>query len=169
MGELALPGWVSCPEGLQLGSLLVSFQRYPLPAGAVIRRAPPSLGALPVALTPSGFLLPIDDDEAFWIGVVVPAPAPLNPFRISAILLDATEVVVASLSEPRTHVLAGMLRADDQFDAFCRGSIEALGLSVGDCTALVRPTDPATFSASTGRPAPAPLDRSAGYRGWRLP
>jgi hypothetical protein len=161
--------WTSGPEGLRFGALLVSFQRYSIPTGGVVSGAPRSLGALPIAVAPSGFLLPVGDDEAFWIGVIVPEVPHFDPLWVTALLPDETEVLIANVSGAQTRVLAGLIRADGQLNVFCRSSLGGLRMSVADQTAFVRSIDPKTYSETTGRPAPMPLDPSAAYGGWRLP
>lgn len=67
-------GW-TCGDALREGGLVISFQRYVRPAGGLSPDWPRSLGALPIASGPGGrHLLPIADDEAFWIGLSLAAP-----------------------------------------------------------------------------------------------
>src|SRR5258708_6730223 len=62
-------------EGLVLGRAVISFQRYPRPPEGFICEIPASCGVLPLALAERVCLLPLADDEAFWIGVLIDADA----------------------------------------------------------------------------------------------
>jgi hypothetical protein len=74
------------PAGLGL-----SFQRFLLPAGGMVSKAPSSLGALPVGMDRAGdFLLPLADDEGFWIGVEPAAKTSATTLALAARLTDGS-------------------------------------------------------------------------------
>jgi hypothetical protein len=161
--------WTGGPEGLRLGALLVSFQRFARPVGDVVGRAPSSLGALPVAPGPSGFLLPLADDEAFWIGVIVPADPNPGALVLEVVFENGRTAPVTRLEKPGTVFIAGIGRSDGRFEAFCRPCIAGLYVSLGDHRTRVCLTEPTTYAEMSGCPRPEPLDPSAAYGGWRLP
>lgn len=145
------------PPGLR-----VSFQRYAGPAGGAQADAvPASLGLLPVAPAPSGaLLLPVGAGEAFWIGLEAGAPLQLT---LDVVARDGgVEHIDRQVAGPdRIGGHAGL--------AFTRPPLDCLRFATAGGRATVQVVDAAVFMAATGRPAPAPLDLSAGYRGWRLP
>jgi hypothetical protein len=176
-------------QGLQLGSLTVSFQRFQRPADGIIQEAPPSLGALPVG-EGSGreLLLPVADDEAFWLGVNTDREVALavNVERQGGGMLDAVSGRTWSTRTPQTIVLssfaiiAGIRRDDGTVWAFARDSD---GDTAPACCAIgffarrqrlrtlgsVRLVTYAIFTTRTGRAPPAAIDPSAGFKGFRLP
>ena len=183
-------------EGLRLGSLLViSFQRFRRPRDGVISAAPASLGALPVGASESGeLLLPLADDEAFWIGVTPCIPATVVELAVHAELKgyglvdvfsgewcnpDATDMVRV----PPVPAIDGIRRPDNSILAFARGSpderlsacdsVRFIAVTqdrdAGRAAASVRLVDYAAFEALTRSPPPSPLDPDAGYKGWWLP
>jgi hypothetical protein len=125
------PGGLRVPSGLS-----VSFQRYPRPDGNIIIEAPPSLGALPVGMDQNGnFVLPVADNEAFWIG--------LDPLAIESQIWLSVGIDVAGLGvlDPisgeiwacgkqsvikvlKTGWINGIRRPDGRFDSFTRISAD---------------------------------------------
>ncbi len=146
--------------------------------------APSSLGALPVAGLGRGhFLLPLADDEAFWIGLSA------DEGGVFSVSIDAQsrdgQVKPASptpLRIPPDCRLAGLPRAKG-YEVFSRSSGKAkTDLAVLTITARMREggadvrriariefVDYATFTARTDHAAPEGLDPNAGYKGYRLP
>lgn len=161
--------WQGSIAGLRYGLLLVSFQRFVRPQANVIDSAPASLGCLPVAGTPTGFVLPVADEEAFWVGVELPAATSLNPFILDALRVNGQWISVTKFDRPQTSVIPGMSRADEKYDAFSRRLLVEFRACVGDQCASIHLASPESFSSRTGQLAPGPLDPSAGYQGWRLP
>lgn len=153
--------------GLRLGPRLhLSFQRHASPPGLqAAARPPPSLGLLPLGRDPrGGFLLPLAEGEAFWIGL---DPGEGPPLRL--------EWSVALAAGGREAQPARSVAGPDRILAFgggrtlARALVDRLDLAVSGATASLRLVDYATFTAASGQPAPAPLDPRAGYKGWRLP
>lgn len=179
---------VATAGGLRVdGGLTLSFQRFALPAGGVIGRLPPSLGALPVGAAADGTLvLPVADGEAFWIGASTDRPKARAEVFVSAHLSDGTRREAPMVVAAPAARLAGLPREDGGFDALARTATPA----GPGCDALtvryrirqrgrrwsdraealaVRLLDPAAFAVATGEAPPGPLDPGAGYGGWRLP
>jgi len=170
----------------------VSFQRFELPADGVVLDVPSSLGALPVGKdSDNSFLLPVAENEAFWIGLVTTGPEPAF-VALQVALADGTFVNAFSgqrWREDAAHAVridshaavAGVPGQGGLFHAFARvatpqfpaaRSVRLVLSQQGDdviCCATVTLVDYATFAALTGLCAPPPLDRDAGYKGWRLP
>ena len=161
--------WTASATGLWLGELRVSFQRFALPADVTVKRAPASLGVLPVAASGNCFLLPLADEEGFWLGVEAPEGAALDLVTVEAIGTDGDRVLAAELRGMRFGLVTGSPLPHDVFRVFSRRWLRELGIAVGAAVAPVYPTDPETFSTLTGQPVPPSLDASAGYGGWRLP
>jgi hypothetical protein len=167
--------------------LVLSFQRFALPATGVIDRLPPSLGALPAGVAQDGTLmLPVADGEAFWIGASTDGPDGQAEVMVSSVLSDGRTRVAPTLRAAPSARLAGLPRGDGGYDAFTRTATT----SGPGCDALtfrcrirqrgrpwparftrlvVRLAGPDAFAAATGVPPPGPLDPGAGYGGWRLP
>ncbi|HQR70916.1 MAG TPA: hypothetical protein PLE54_09965 [Burkholderiaceae bacterium] len=181
--------------GLRLPpGVVLSFQRYELPASGVIDRAPASLGALPVALSRDGeLLLPLAPRECFWIGLTSDAAQPLSlSVAVERDDGSATDVLSgapwnaadpACAGVPGVSRIDGVRRADGCFEPLLRddGSgrgrrgrglrfiVNARGATAAPLSATLEFVDYADFSARSGSPPPAPLDRDAGYKGWLLP
>lgn len=156
-------------DGLRLAAALISFQRFSRPVGDVVERAPRSLGALPVGRAANGFLLPVADNEAFWIGAMLSRDSNPCSVTILADRLTGGRVPVARLDRPQTAIIAGIIRPDGRFDIFSRHSISAIEATANGRTARVEPVHPALYAAVTGNRAAEPLDPAAGFGGWRLP
>jgi hypothetical protein len=125
------PGGLHIPLGL-----LVSFQRYPRPAGNIIIETPSSLGTLPVGMDQNGhFVLPVADNEAFWIG--------LDPLETESTIWLSVGIDIAGLGvlDPisgktwvcggqsvikviKTGWINGIRRPDGCFDSFTRISAD---------------------------------------------
>jgi hypothetical protein len=179
---------VASLAGLRIGALLaVSFQRFATPACGIIDDLPRSLGALPVAAAGDGTLLvPLADDEAFWIGVSTLHPGARAEISASALLADGRVRAEATILVTGASRLPGMPREDGRFDAFTRAATPAspgvravtlrcrIGRRGGRALARVAAAtvwlaDPMTFRIRTGHSPLSPLDAEAGYGGWRLP
>lgn len=186
--------WLGDAELRLPAGLVLSFQRYDLPASRIVERAPPSLGALPVGLSHDGeLLLPLAAGECFWIGLASDRELPVS---LSVALErddgSMTDVLTGAIWDPGApaHVrvpgsslIDGVRRADGSFDALFRddGSgrgprarrlhilVQAGGESAAFVIARLELVDYATFHAQSGSAPPAPLDRDAGYKGWLLP
>jgi hypothetical protein len=166
------PRWTADRAGLHCNGLLLSFQRYACPADGIVLELPSSLGALPVGASAEGFLLPLAEAEAFWIGVMGPTPA--NPWPLAITGVDRTGVTlpIASITSKADAFLPGYPRPDGRWGALSRGACSMLLIEVGQTNAIpgatVHLVSPPEYAALTGQPAPPPLDPSAGYGGWRL-
>lgn len=182
----AVPDWIeeAGSFGLRLATLAVSFQRFRRPKSGKVRDTPSSLGALPVATVGlTHFLLPLADDEAFWIGLSADEG---GVFSVSVDVRSSDGQVKPASPDPvripPDVYLAGLPRAKG-YEVFSRGSTKAkANMTVLNITAripvgstdftriaLVELVDYATFTERTGRAAPEGLDPDAGYKGYRLP
>jgi hypothetical protein len=160
---------------------------------------PPSLGALPVRTDDSGMLLlPVADDEAFWIGLSVVGSTLRLHLAVAAVLADGREFDAISggswdpdqpqtVGIPETRRVDGIHRSDGRTLAFARSasSVESSGCAQLVFQAIPATNTPAkermrnmvslnlvsyeTFGTRTGFAPPDPLDSKAGYKGWRLP
>ena len=155
------------PEGLLLPpGLHLSFQRYPRQAG---QAAPSSLGALPVGVDAHGeVLVPVADDEAFWIGI---EPAPGTPATGLRVVVEAAG---AAVTLPPLRVdgpcrIVTWPGAGDRPRPFSRGDCDRIRVAAGAFELSARLVSYEEFSAATGQAPPSRLDPSAGYGGWRLP
>jgi len=169
--------------GLALGKLVtLSFQRFATPDPGIIDAAPPSLGALPVALGGPGIaLVPLADGEAFWIGLSAGAPGTVVSLRARGRNGDWHEAFPdASIGLAGVPRIAGLGRPDGRFDVLhrARGPGDEAGFASLCITAAagraaevatLQLLGPAAFVEATGAPAPPPLDPGAGYDGWRAP
>jgi hypothetical protein len=182
----AVPNWVEDADcfGLHLATLAVSFQRFRRHNSGKVTEAPSSLGALPVAAVGNGhFLLPLADDEAFWIGLSADEG---GTFSVS-IDVQSRDGQVKLVTPVPVHIppdcwLAGLPR-DRGYDVFSRGNDKAktaiailsmtARMTVGSADVMriaeVELVDYATFTERTDRAAPEGLDPDAGYKGYRLP
>jgi hypothetical protein len=161
--------WSAGIEGLRFGSLLISFQRFVRPDDNVIDAVPSSLGALPVAHCRGAFLLPLSQEEAFWVGVIFPASKPAKKLELTALHADGRSTPAATLDGPGAKFVPGLKRADGKSEAFSRPWLAGLRVQLGKHAAHVRLVDPEAYTTLTGGSSVAPLDESAGYGGWRLP
>ena len=180
------------PE-LALGrGVVVSFQRYQWPLEGRFAHAPSSLGLLWTARTAEGtVLLPLAPGECFWIGV---NGDEASPYELSVTLERGSGELIDVLSGRRiaarevrwtpiheTPFIEG-IRTKAGFEPLARETSsripvgQALQLRVRERSGAresagirVELADYATFTARTGRAAPEPLDRDAGYGGWLLP
>jgi hypothetical protein len=166
------PGWSGDRAGLHWDGLLISFQRYACPADGIILEVPTSLGALPVGVGAGGFLLPLAQAEAFWIGVTGTAPANSWPLAIAGVDRTGVTLPIASITSRADAFLPGYPRPDGSWGALSRDACSMVLIEVGQTNAITCATvglvSPPQYAALTGQPEPPPLDPSAGYGGWRL-
>jgi hypothetical protein len=112
--------------------LRLSFQRFQRPADGTMAGAPSSLGALPVGADDGGrLLLPVAEDEAFWIGLGVADPATRLDLALAVVLADGRELDAISgapwdedrprtVSVPETRRIDGVHCPDGRVAAFAR-------------------------------------------------
>jgi hypothetical protein len=155
-------------DGIRLGDLLVSFQRFLRPCDGVITRAPPSLGSLPVALAQGRFVLPLRVEEAFWIGVTLERPDGCSLLILQMLQAFGTHRLAVRLSGQLT-VVPGFPLGDGQYAVFARPMLQGVRVHVTRRGVVVRVVDPDSYTIRSGLPAPGAVDASAGYGGWRLP
>ena len=163
-----LDRWSGGAAGLQREGLLVSFQRYARPTAGFVTDVPRSLGALPVAAAPKDFLLPLYLEEAVWIGVMVRQPG-LLPLKLGLVGPNGRRIALASITRVGNAVIAGIDRGDGSFTSLYRRSAARFLVRAGLATTAIIPVEPACYAEATGEPQPAPLDRAAGFGGYRLP
>jgi hypothetical protein len=172
--------------------LAVSFQRFAWPPEGIVRTAPASLGALPVARFANGnvALLPVAPGEAFWVGFdargagdarVALCAELASDRRVDALSgrewREDEATFVSARGRPR---IEGIARPDGAFAVLGRApeddraSCTSLSFRVGDPSNVdvrvdVEIVDYAAFRERSGEDPPSPLDPGAAYRGQRLP
>src|SRR5262245_46019293 len=102
--------WTKTSEGLLIASLVVSFQRFVRDESGEATAGQRSLGALPIAQAAADmFLLPVDDDEAFWIGIVSgdnrPMALAIAAERDDAVVVDVVRGGAWNESAPGWHTV----------------------------------------------------------------
>ena len=148
-----------------------SFQRYRPAATGLVDKLPTSLGTLPLFARKSDVILPVDEAEAFWIGicwdrldVTAVCSALLRDGRL--VTLHGTDRIlgvpmetgrIASLTRVMTAAAPGVMSVALNVETDVRN------LSV-----VVRLSSYETFESEAGF-RPKPLDPDAGYKGHRLP
>jgi len=186
------------PGRLELGrGLLLTFQRFFYPSGGSVDQPPASLGALPVGRNALGaWLLPLADDECFWIGMadnreLAPAMLAVRAELGDAALVDAITGQLwdarhaGELRLPGTAWLAGLRQpgSEPSWTVFSNSSLVPAAQRCISLTFRLRaPGDQgagivtrlelvnyARFFSETGIRPPAPMDADAAYKGWRLP
>jgi hypothetical protein len=161
--------WQSDRGGLFIDNAVVSFQRYPCPSDKIVGDAPSSYGALPVAPEGDHHLLPLPDQEAFWVGIILPKDWDRGTLSFVAMHADGGVLVSEQFIRPGMFVIPGIKRPDGQFDVFCRESVSELLLAgAGGITRIVV-SDPRTFATRTGQAPPEPFDPNSAFGGWMLP
>ncbi|MDQ0473448.1 hypothetical protein [Labrys wisconsinensis] len=176
--------WQASPAGLRCGALALSFQRFARPASGEVGAAPSSLGALaPMpAGTPGRFLLPVADEEAFWIGLSADEG---RGFAVELSALPRGSSAGAATPGPVERVppvrrIAGLRRPDGRYAVFARaGAAGIAALRIRAWPAAEDPreapaaeialVDHAGFAERARVSPPGRLDPDAGYRGYRLP
>ncbi|MGV6875323.1 hypothetical protein ACUSIJ_21845 [Pseudochelatococcus sp. B33] len=192
-------GWICDHALRLEGGTVISFQRYVRPPGGLAPDCPRSLGALPIASGPGGrYLLPLAADEAFWLGLSLAIPDRRAVLALAVTRTEGEPVDVVTGSPwdrrrpglivvPDRRWVDGVSLGDGRKAAFVReapetdedgwtglhiyaargAGEEGAGISARPATiAFVTYRD---YASRTGCAAPAPLDPSAGYGGWRLP
>lgn len=171
--------------GVKFGSLAVSFQRFDVPRSGLLPARPTSFGALPVGqVEDSQFLLPLADDEAFWIGISSRNGAECS-VRVSATLKSDAEADLSGgwKPVPPSLQIMGVLTNDHRLTALSRtgyGRVAGIGsiiifVSVKSTDETekgaieIQTVDYPTFARLTGRRPPAELDPEASYKGHLLP
>lgn len=186
------------PGRLELGrGLLLTFQRFFYPSGGRVDQPPASLGALPVGRNALGaWLLPLADDECFWIGMaenreLAPAMLAVRAELADAALVDAVTGQpwdarhAGELALPGTAWLAGMRQPGSEplWTVFSNSSLVPVAQRCISLTFRLRaPGDQSAgmatrlemvnyqrFFSETGIRPPAPMEADAAYKGWRLP
>jgi hypothetical protein len=170
------------------GRLRVTFQRYPEPDADGPR---PSCGALPVGFSPKGDLVvPLARGEAVWIGLGCERRRERVCVRIRFHVSSPREMPDLVVEVGHHTAIEGIPAAAGASLPIVREPVQVehvacsgLGVALWDETdnghrptrlrepigVELRLTDYATFTGETGLPAPAPLDPTAAYTGYRLP
>ncbi len=198
---MAEPRWTIEQASLVLSDTVrISFQRCLCPPLGRYESPPSSLGALPAGVDGlGGFLVPLADDEALWIGletcgagaVRVWIAAEMEDLRLwNAVSGNLWETDTHThLTSPPAFACDGIANQGRSTRAFFRRAPapDCLGCRTlkleaeGECDntgtglmnhrsqAQVSLVDYATFCESTGQPPPLALKGLTYYRGWRLP
>jgi hypothetical protein len=161
--------WQSDRGGLFIDYAVVSFQRYLCPSDKIVGDAPSSCGALPVAPEGDHYLLPLPDQEAFWVGVILPKEWDRGMLSFAAMHTDGGVVLSEQFTRPGMFVIPGIKRSDGQFDVFCRESVSEFLLAGAGGITRIFVSDPRTFVIRTGQAPPEPFDPNSAFGGWMLP
>jgi hypothetical protein len=161
--------WQSGRGGLFIDDAVISFQRYQCPSDKFVLEAPSSHGALPIAPEGDHYLLPLPDQEAFWVGIILPKDWNRRKLHFAAMHADGSVLVSEHFTRPGMFVVTGIKRSDGQFDVFRLESVSELLLTSAGGIARVVVCDPRTFVVRTGQPPPETFDPDAAFGGWRLP
>jgi hypothetical protein len=154
---------------LDIGGCRISFQRFARPASQLIHRVPSSLGALPLGDSSSETLLPLADNEAFWIGIESPDRPLELEIVIQIVRPDGTTQLVRPEARSSIAMVAGFSRDDGSLECFTLQTVREVILRSRTHDARVCIVEPDLYSLRTGLPKPAPLDPSAAYDGSLLP
>jgi hypothetical protein len=183
------------PETLNLGSFLrLTCQRCLRPADGIYHSPPRSLGCLPFGKHDSTVLVPVANNEAFWLGISALGPACRLRVTVQTVAHgqlnarsgrptqedDSSHFVIT-----RFTAVQGVYRPEGGWWPFQRLQQNDspachelyLAATVQDASqnnlSTVRTTvclvDYPEFARLTGLPQPKPLDPSSGYEGWLLP
>jgi hypothetical protein len=98
------------------------FSGYLCPLQTVWRDAPPSHGALPAAIEKDRCLLPLPDQEAFWIGVIIPRAWDRGMLTVEVVRADGGMLIMDHFVSSGAFVNPGIRRSDGEFDVLCRDS-----------------------------------------------
>ncbi|MEP6587183.1 MAG: hypothetical protein ABJA84_00300 [Polaromonas sp.] len=116
---------------------MLSFQRFARPEAGVVDRAPASLGALPVGLGAAHeLILPLADDECFWIGLSVTSAT--RPIALAVAVELRSRKILDAISGtnwdagrptwvivPDTPRIDGIRRPDGRFEVLARETRDA--------------------------------------------
>ncbi len=178
-------------------TLVLSFQRYPLPESPLLRTLPRSWGALPLARARAGRLeVPVPDGEGVWLGLDAKRNGPASSVAVIAELspqgetdaltgqpVDRTAAVPAEIPVLPPRWLPGVAHGRAAWWPLTRvarvpsaPACHRLEIRVrsGGTAAAAGPAlsvdllDPAEFTVRTGTAVPT-LRPDAPYGGRRLP
>lgn len=159
--------WECTREGLRHAQTLISFQRFPKPAGAFAVEAVRSYGALPSERVGSEIFLPLPEDDAFWIGVIRSGEG-ADGLSLHADLADGRRIALSGVRH--ASLLSVMGFADgDALQPFMRPRVTSIGIGIGCATRSITIVSPDEFTRLTGRKGPEALRDDSAYKGWRLP
>ena len=159
--------WDCTHEGLRHTRALITFQRFPKPAELFAAESVRSYGVLLPEQVGQEIVLPLPDDDAFWIGAM------LSDDEADTVALHAT------LANGRRIALSGTRRAslltimgftdDSVFRPLAHPSVRAIEVLIGSDAVSVQIVTPDRYTELTGRAGPEPLHDDSAYKGWRLP
>lgn len=135
----------------------------------MVQRAPSSCGALPIAKVGERFVLALPDQEAFWIGVIIPGDWKHGEWRAAVLNAGGKLIEIERLAHPGIFVIPGLLRPDGGYDVFWRQAVSEIQLIGKSGVARIVVSDPRTYFVCSGQPPPGPLDPDAVFGGFRLP
>lgn len=139
-------------------------------------------------------VLPLAAGEACWIGLDASTPGARLRVTLAVQTAEGTwldalggtpwqAATADSVVVPTVRCIACYRHTDGALRVFARDGanpavtpcqrlrlrVSALASAATPLEVTIRLLPPAAFASESGLPAPAPLDPTAGYRGWRLP
>ena len=160
-------GWECTREGLRHAQTLVSFQRFPKPAGPIVAGAVRSFGALTPELVDTDIVLPLADDDAFWIGAM-PSDGDADELALHAGLSDGRQIALSGTQHGSLLSIMGFADGGAQ-QPLARPLVTSIDIRAGSDAVSVTIVSPDEFTRLTGRNGPEPLRDDSAYKGWRLP
>ena len=165
MSTMRTGSWEFVREGLRLADALITFQRFPKPAGPFADDSVRSHGALRPERANEESLLPLAETEAFWIGALLPDG--VRP-AFHAVLADGHRIALSGAwRAPLLSIMGFSL--NDVLHPLTRPPVRAIDVRIGPDAISITIVAPEEFSRRTGCDGPDPLDHGSAYKGWRLP
>lgn len=159
--------WDCTHEGLCHARALVTFQRFPKPGGPFTAESVRSFGALLPEQAGNEIVLPLPDDEAFWIGAML-SNNDADTVALHAMLADGRRITLSGTR--RESLLTVTSFTDDRMvRPLARPLVGAIEVWIGSDTVSVKIVAPDRYTELTGRAGPEPLHDDSAYKGWRLP
>lgn len=159
--------WECTREGLLYARTLISFQRFPKPAGSFDVGSLRSYGALRPEQVGDDIVLPLPDDEAVWIGALL-SREDEDGFAVHACLADGRRITLSGAWRASLLTIIGYTDAS-VLQPLARPPVRRIDVMVGSAAISIAIVAPDEFIRLTGRDGPGPLHDDSAYKGWRLP
>ena len=159
--------WECTREGLRHARTLISFQRFPKPRVPFATDSVRSYGALLPERAGREILLPLPDDEAFWIGAML-SNGDADDVALHANLADGRRIALSGARQESLLTILGFTD-DSVFRPLTCPPMRGIEVLVSSDEVSVTIVAPDRFTQLTGRDGPEPLHDDSAYKGWRLP